>query len=87
MSPAGFQGPVDVVTVEYRNAPKEKTPRNDAEKSTASDEPSQTEMHIRREHVSKLESMVTEAMMAIVSGDAGTALKLLHNIRTELKDA
>ena len=44
-------------------------------------------MHFRREHVSSLESMVTEAMMAIVSGDAGTALKLLHDVRSKLKQS
>src|SRR5690348_922705 len=38
VSPAGFEGPVDVVTVEDGNAPKGKTPRNDAEKSVPENE-------------------------------------------------
>jgi hypothetical protein len=82
--PSGFEGPVDVVTEVHRNAPTGKTQRKDAAKSVPPDEHSNTEMHFRREHVSNVSRMVQDAMMALVSGDAGTALKLLHDVRQAL---
>ncbi|MEW5852243.1 MAG: hypothetical protein AB2A00_25865 [Myxococcota bacterium] len=65
-------------------APIAKTPQNDAEKVGADREPSQTDADVRDQRVSNVSNMVQGAMLALVSGDAGAALKILHDVRQAL---